>query len=135
MNLFELNWCWYEDYRFYLFTHDNKTEEQFKEDVRFLLRKYGKDYLETARHEDGDMLVGASDWIDFISTKMPELGYSPIDPIRESFFGSYIIDGERDDDENWREVVGDELADLAIEHNKKVRKEMYHEKEYDNEDK
>ena len=55
---------------------------------------------------------------------MPELGYQPIQPIRQSFFGAYIIEGNVHDDKEWGEVVGEELLQEAITHNNKIRKEM-----------
>lgn len=115
--LFGLRWSWYEDQICHLFIHFGKTQDQFKEDVKLLLIKYGKDYLKS---ETG--WAGASGWVDFIADKMPELGYQPIKPISESFFGAYIIEG--DDDEQWGEVVGEELLQEAILHNNKVREEM-----------
>ena len=117
--LFELGWGWYEDWSYHLFIHFGKTQEQFKEDVKLLLVKYGKDYLKSETS-----WAGANGWVDFIADKMPELGYQPIKPISESFFGAYIIKGNEDDDKRWGEVVGEELLQEAILHNNKVREEM-----------
>ena len=117
--LFELGWGWYEDWSYHLFIHFGKTQEQFKQDVKSLLVKYGKDYLKSETS-----WAGANGWVDFIADKMPELGYQPIKPISESFFGAYIIEGNEDDDKRWGEVVGEELLQEAILHNKKVREEM-----------
>jgi hypothetical protein len=47
--LFELGWGWYEDWSYHLFIHFDKTQEDFKEDVKSLLIKYGKDIY---RHFD-----------------------------------------------------------------------------------
>lgn len=117
--LFELGWGWYEDWSYYLFIHFGKTQEQFKQDVKSLLVKYGKDYLKSEQS-----WAGANGWVDFIADKMPELGYQPIKPISESFFGAYIIEGNEDDDKRWGEIVGEELLQEAILHNNKVREEM-----------
>lgn len=117
--LFELGWGWYVDWSYHLFIHFGKTKDDFKQDVKSLLVKYGKDYLAS---EQG--LAGANGWVDFIAEKMPELGYQPIKPIRESFFGAYIIEGDEDDDKAWGEVVGEELLQEAITHNNKIREEM-----------
>ena len=43
--LFELGWGWYEDWSYHLFIHFEKTQDDFKQDVKSLLVKYGKDYL------------------------------------------------------------------------------------------
>ena len=119
MKLFELSWSDYEMYYYYLFTHKNKTEEEFKEDVKFLLRKYGYDYLKSE-----DSWAGASDWIKFISPKMSELGYSPIEPIRCGFEGAYIIKKNRPDTIEWGGVVGEELLYKAILHNHNLQKRL-----------
>jgi hypothetical protein len=119
-NLFELSWSWYEDYQTYLFYHQNKTEGEFKNDIRFLLRKYGKDYIES---EKPSSWVMAPEWIEFISKKMPELGYVPAKIINENFWGAYIIDGDLDDfeEKNWKEAVGEELYKEAVDHNRSIR--------------
>lgn len=117
--LFELGWGWYEDWEYHLFIHFGKTQEDFKKDVKSLLIKYGKDYLASEQS-----WAGANGWIDFIAKKMPELGYQPIEPIRESFFGAYIIEGDEDGDKDWGEVVGEELLQCAIAHNNKIRENL-----------
>jgi hypothetical protein len=60
----------------------------------------------------------------FIAEKLPELGYRPVEPVREGFWGAYIIDGNDSDDKEWGKIVGEELLKEAIEHNKKVREEL-----------
>ena len=117
--LFELGWGWYEDWSYHLFIHFGKTQEDFKQDVKSLLVKYGRDYLASE-----ESWACANGWVDFIAEKMPELGYQPIQPIRENFFGAYIIEGSEDDDKIWGEVVGEELLQEAIAHNNKIREEM-----------
>ena len=84
--LFELGWGWYEDWSYHLFIHFGKTQDDFKQDVKSLLVKYGQDYLASEQS-----WAGANGWVDFIAEKMPELGYQPIQPIRESFFGLTLL--------------------------------------------
>ena len=115
--LFELGWGWYEDWSYHLFIHFGKTQDDFKQDVKSLLVKYGKDYLASEQN-----WASVNGWVDFIAEKMPELGYQPIEPIRESFWDSYII-GNEDGDKAWGEVVGEELLQEAITHNNKIREE------------
>ena len=115
--IFNLKWCWYEEQADYLFFHENKTEKQFKEDVIFLLRRYGEDYI---NKEKG--WCSAMSWIDFISEKLETIGYIKVEPITWSYFGGYILD-EGEDDE-WREIVGDRLFNLAIEKNKDSEREL-----------
>lgn len=117
--IFELYWSWYEEYSPYLLFHENKTKEEFEQDVKKYLIKYGDEYLEK---EDG--WIGASDWIQFIYDKLPELGYIKINPIATGFFGAYIIDGDNEEDIKWKEIVGEELYQKAVRKNKLVREKM-----------
>lgn len=117
--LFQLGWGWYEEWSYHLFIHSDKTQDQFKEDVKSLLIKYGKEYL-----TQEDSWAGASGWVEFIAGKMPELGYQPVQPITESFFGAYIIKGDDKEDKKWGDVVGEDLLREAILHNKKLEEEI-----------
>lgn len=117
---FKLGWEWYEDWNYYFFVHFEKTQKQFKQDVKSLLIKYGEDYLKNEKS-----WAGAMGWIEFIVDKMPELGYKLIKPISEVFFGAYIIENNSEEDnKNWSEIVGEELFQRAILHNKKIKKEI-----------
>jgi hypothetical protein len=116
--IFELAWTWYEDYMPYLFSHETKIKEEFENDVKFLLRKYGKEYIE----QQQTSWVGASSWIEFIVKKFSELGYVRIRPEAMTIFGAYIIERpDAEDDKDFGEIVGEELFQQAIEHNKKLR--------------
>jgi hypothetical protein len=121
MQLFNLEWNWYEESNPYLFVHPDKTEEQFKEDVKFLLQKYGEEYM-----EQEESWIGAHNWVYYISKKMPDLGYEPVNPITESFWGAYIIENKKgDEDKSWGEVVGEKLLEIAIDKNKKFRETTF----------
>jgi len=126
MKIYDLAWSWDEDYSVTQFTHpDNPSKEQWHEDVKKMLKKYGEEYL---KQETG--WAGASDWITFVGTKMPELGYSPHakDTFAWSFFGAFILgdDGGREDEDDikWKEIVGPDVYKKAIAHNEKIRKAM-----------
>lgn len=121
-NLFEIVWSWHDEDNTYLYTHDNKTDSEFQEDVKMLLRKYGKEYLETE-----ESWAGANKWIEFVSGKMHELGYNYAKPAQFSFFGGYIfkdkkIDPDEDgiEEKKWAEIVGQDLMDAALLHNQKI---------------
>jgi hypothetical protein len=107
--IFELSWINYEDRLSFLYFHENKTKEQFNEDVKILIIKYGEEYL-----NQEEVWAGVDRWIKFISAKLPELGYTLISPQRTVFGGSEIIDVE---DTEWCSVVGPDLFDKAIEWN------------------
>ena len=122
--IFELNWIWHEDYMPWLFFHENKTEKDFKKDVNFLLKKYGKDYIKS----NEDSWVGACGWFEFIVPKMSELGYEKVSTIKYGHFGSYIIKNdeiyEKEESRNLKKFIGKELLEEAVEHNKKVEDDM-----------
>lgn len=119
MEIFQLQWAWYEEQYNYLFSHPNKTQDEFKNDVKHLLVKYGKEYLEN----EGSW-AGANRWVEFVSKKLPELGYKAVEPITESFWGAYIIRGDDGEDGEWGEIVGKELLQQAIYHNNILEEEM-----------
>jgi len=112
---FNLNWSWYEESHDYLFYHPNKTESEFKKDVKKLFKKYGEEYL---KYEES--WAGAAEWTFFISDKLPELGYERVLPINFGHFGSYIIKGEEEEDEEFEKLIGKKLMKKAIKKNKDV---------------
>lgn len=122
MKIFRLAWMDYEDYSSWLFSHEYKTEEQFKEDVEILLKKYGDEYL------DGeDSWASSNRWIKLVSDKLPELGYTVVEPLDWSFFGGFILnhDGRMDNqDEEWEKIVGRELMEKAKLHNRNIEDEL-----------
>lgn len=137
-NVFELSWTDYEDYRPHLFIGPvTKTEKDWEEDCKRALRECGEEYID---QENG--WIGANLWIEFALKKLGEYGYKHIHTTRWDFCGGAIlgdgyVDGERadegDDEKDWRKVVGDDLLDKAVEHNKNMgldrKKEMEEEKE------
>ena len=122
MKLFELSWKDYDCLSYWLFLHENKTQEEFDKDVRFLLKKYGDEYI------DGELgWVSASSWMEYISDKFEELGYKNVEPITWSFFGASLInhDGEMSsEDIKWGEIVGNDLIKRAKEFNENVKDEL-----------
>ena len=122
MKIFELTWEWYEENYSFLFTHLNKSEEQFKEDVKLLFIKCGNEYL--ANEEEG--WASMPDWTVLVAERMNELGYEPIKPVSYGSFGGFIIDNydDNDDEEGIKEFIGKELLQKAIEHNSKLRKKL-----------
>ena len=82
-----------------------------------MLRKYGKEYLESE-----ESYAGANNWIGFIANKMHELGYKKVETINVNFWGAFIIDDVNDDeDKEWGKVVGKKLLLEAINHNKIIK--------------
>jgi hypothetical protein len=122
MKVYKLSWTWYEDDEYYLFSHPKSSQEQFKKDVKSLLRKYGNEYID---QEDG--WVGAPQWVKYISKKLSILGYRPMTVLNWSFSGAYLIENRYHskkidkDVQRWQEVVGARLTKKAIEKNRKFR--------------
>ena len=110
---FNLNWSWYEESRDFLFYHSNKTESEFKKDVKKLFKKYGEEYLESE-----ESWVGAPKWTFFIAYKLPELGYERVIPTNFGHFGSYIIKGDNEEDEKFEKFIGKKLMKKSIKKNK-----------------
>jgi len=126
MRVFRLRWNWYDSDRYWLYTHynDDKTKLEFEEDVVSLLIKYGNEYIDQT-----DCWTGAGDWIEYISTKLSELGYSEVEPDTFNFWNADIFKtpdeyGEDGSTEKWGKIVGKELLDKAIAHNIKIRDEI-----------
>ena len=114
MKVFELGTGWEEGYSFWLFTHTNKTQLDFQDDVRILLRKYGSEFLRTIPDE----WAGTSDWMEFIAGKLPELGYVEIQTMKCEHATEFIIS---EDHTLWKDVVGEELFAQALQHNEAIR--------------
>ena len=119
-------WDWYEDYQPHLYYHKNKTKKEFKADVKLLLKKYGKEYL-----EQESSWANIPGWIDYIDNKLPELGYEQVKEVMVGFFGGYILGDDYsdfeepgDEDVSWGKIVGKRLLKQAMEHNKKFNKEI-----------
>lgn len=112
--IFELSWGWYEENSSVLFTHPDKTDEQFAEDVKSLYKKYGDEYLASIP----ELWAGVSGWSELVSEKMSELGYERVRPTVYVVWGSDIIGVG---DEQLKATIGEELFNKAKEHNDIVR--------------
>jgi hypothetical protein len=122
MNIFELKCCRYDDFEYYLFSHEDKTNNQFEIDVSVLMRKYGKEYIEQETR-----WVELHSWIEYIIDKMEELGYKKIIPISVSFgdpglFGESTYEWESDTE--FRKYIGEELYELASFKNRKLNERI-----------
>lgn len=118
MQVFRISWHWYEEEWNYLFTHPNKTEEEFNEDIVRHIKVVGQKYL-----DQETSWVGASDWIEFATNSFHILGYEKVTTIDWSFFGGYILATDCHEYDNWKEVVGEDLCNKAISMNDATRKE------------
>lgn len=112
--IFELCCSGYDGSMDWLFFHPSKTEAQFKSDVDGLLVKYGAEYLSSET-----CWAGSGDWLRFIVDKLRALGYVPIVPTRVIYTETCIV---QERDTNWKEVVGESLFQMALDHNEKIRK-------------
>ena len=117
MKVFKLVWSDWDEGSYYLYTHPDKTQKAFEKDVKSLLVKYGNEYLESE-----DSWAGAHKWICFISDKLPELGYQPVETVNVFFDGGQILKRRDRESTRWKKTVGKELMQKAIEHNDEIER-------------
>ena len=136
MNLFAVNWCWYEESWDFLFIHENKSEEEFKQDIEKHIKDVGQEYL-----DQEDSWVGANGWIEYAADTFHRLGYKKVEPIRWSHFGGYILKqndemmekfpedykltSEYKETISWQNIVGEELMVQALAKNKEIDNKLY----------
>ena len=122
MKLYNLSWSWHEDYCPHNFLHkEDKTQEQFESDVKSLCIKYGDEYI----NKDTGHWLGACDLLEFIVTKLPELGYEQFETVNVNAFGAFIIEDEGGEDKEFADkFLNEELFNKIIAANNKIRKEM-----------
>ena len=122
MKVFKFLWHDYEEQENHLFSHPDKTEEQFKEDCKRSLVEVGDAYMDKE-----ESWITLFDWISLACIKMEEYGYTKITPITFSLWGNYIIEAGRDESEILLGVVGERLLDKAIGKNLNIQEKVYKE--------
>ena len=122
MQVFNFLWHDYEEQDNHLFSHPNKTEEEFRGDCKKALIEVGDTYM-----DNEESWITLFDWISLASVKMEEYGYTIIKPITFSLWGNYIIEAGQDEAEILEEVVGSRLLQKAIDKNKIVQERNYKE--------
>jgi hypothetical protein len=116
MKLFKLYWSWYEDHEYWLFSHMMKTEEQFDADIRMIIRKVGKNFIESS-----NSYIGMNNWMEAVANELPSIGYEKVETIPWGIWGGYILKkNEEDTSEKIKNIIGDELFEMAIEKNKEI---------------
>ena len=127
MIIYEFFWSWYEDYVPHLLLHkENKTKQEFEKDCINALKIVGKEYIEKETS-----WVGAHRWIkNAVEYMYKNMGYEKPNIINFGHFGSYIIEHNtenklKEDDTEWKKLVGKDLFKKASEKNKKIDKELY----------
>lgn len=119
--IFEFSWSWYEDYSPFIFEGPEKTEEEWKQDCIQALKDVGETVLKD------DSWAGASGWVESACSALENKGYKRVKPVSFGVFGAYIIEGDDEDDKEFGELVGEELYQKAIEHNRLISEEMHKE--------
>lgn len=104
-----------------LFSHPEKTHEEFMNDCNSFFVKYGLEYLSSLTVDE---MAHASFWTKYVADKMEELGYSKVEclnyeiprcgqiPVEENHIYYYINE--------FKDIVGDELFKQAQDHNIKA---------------
>lgn len=117
-NVFKICWSEYDDYMTFYLYHDNKTEDEFNNDVNSLMLKHGKEFI-----EQECCYVSLHNWFIFILDKLYDMGYSKVEFTKKHLFGCELMLEENSDDwqvKKLESIVGPELIDLAIKHNQKI---------------
>lgn len=117
-NMFNLRWSDFGEKEDWFFSHPNKTPEEFQVDVQKMMKQYGKEYIDSSE----GALVGVKSWVEFVGGKLIVSGYKKLSFETVTFFGATPI--EKQDYDEFAEVVGEELFQMAVNHNKSVKKHM-----------
>jgi hypothetical protein len=123
MKVFNFLWHDYEEQDNHLFSHPDKTEEQFREDCKRALIEVGDSYMDN----QVESWVTLFDWVSIASKKLEEYGYTKINPITFSLWGNYIIEEDRDEFGILKDIVGERLISKAVSKNKIIQEKVYKE--------
>jgi hypothetical protein len=75
-----------------LFIHqDDKTEEEFDADVKFLMKKYFEEYYETLKNKHYSS-PHLEYWVKYSLERISELGYEKYEPITSSIYNPCYYD-------------------------------------------
>jgi hypothetical protein len=137
MTLFKLVWYWYEDTSYWLFVHPRKTHSQWINDCNLACQEATKRIL--SKGDDyAKGWIGAPDIFAKAAVILKRYGYAQIRTVDFDLFGNYIIDDERIDEEevdSMKKIVGTDLYDKIVEHNKKLKDKQRAEFEKDTNEK
>lgn len=124
MEIYELNYSDWEEFRFYLLTHKIRSFEDFKNDCDNVLITYFDEFLTNEKS-----WVGVDGMTDFVKKKLIEvLGYEEVETQRYGYSGSSIISGR--DDTAIEKIIGKDLYNKALKHNKKIENRLYKRREF-----
>lgn len=113
MKVFELKYSCWDDYFFTQFTHpdQSKTIENFMADVDATFKAYSQGYIDTE-----ECCVWGDSWVCFISEKLSNLGYIPLE--KESYALSGHC-GSLEDllDSSLGQAAGKDICEKVIQKN------------------
>jgi len=115
--IFEFSYAWYEEYEPHLFDGSAKSDSEWQEECEQAMRDVGEDLIKSS-----EGWVGAPAWVEAACKKLEEKGYKRIEPVKYEVWGSYIVS-----EKEFAKIVGKELFNKAIKHNKKVQAELQEE--------
>jgi len=120
--IWEVSFCWYEEYCPHLFFHPdiNKTSEEFKKDIESLFKKYGNEYI-----KQEDSWAGMDKFVEFICTKISELGYVPVQKESYPVWGGTILKGDEENDDAIEKLIGKKIYNKMIKHNTDMEIELF----------
>ena len=113
-NIFSVSWADWEESGDHIFYHESKTLAQFEKDFHSLLVKYGQEYLKRERG-----YASVFKWVDFVASRMKELGYKKTYIKGIGFYGQpYIGMDENHPETEFMNIVGEDLYMQAVRKNK-----------------
>jgi hypothetical protein len=115
--LFEVVCADYEGSTHWLVSHEEKTIEEFVSDCRAAVKNVGAEYI-----KNETCWVDGAGWTDAVVEELVRIGYTRVEPVATWMTDSVIIDRDQD---NWRELVGEELYRLALEKNKELDNDLW----------
>ena len=117
--IFQLSGYDWGDHCYWLFYHENKTINQFKKDVNFLLNKchdeFFNDHFENPHLKGG--YIKMDRYLKMVSQKLSELGYKEVETSKY-VFNSGII--EKDTHQELKKIIGKENHKKIIDYNKNL---------------
>lgn len=107
----------YEDHIEILLSAD-VTPEQFKRDVDKAVKQVGVEYIGKS-----DFWIGTTYWLHAAAKWLYEHGYERVEVDKYYFIDHAILDGDQGEEE-WHELVGEELYSMALAANGKIQEDL-----------
>ena len=115
--LYMLEWAWWEDYEYYLLEGPCMSEEEW----RRRLSEAARAAIEELLKEEG--YISMPEIVAWMTEKLEAMGFKEVSPPKLRLWGHIVL--EKPEVEQLRELVGEELANKVLEHNKARQRELW----------